>query len=492
MIAFGCAITSRPDFKSYAEPGINLVAEPDSEILGLESAGTIFRNYNLMINQVLDREDLEALVLMHQDAEIVDPNFCATIREALRDPEVALVGCAGAIGVRSIAWWEGSTTWASFTHRYKEMGGGEVPALTWDRTNIPSHARLGEVDMLDGFVMALSPWAVQNLRFDETLGQALHGYDFDICMQAREAGKKVVTADFQVIHHHSLGLISEVEGWIEAHMKLADKWEHMIVGPEGGEIDWKKQARRATAEREAARAFASVAEVIGNARAKHLQRQLDEVTSGAELAPDGAAARLRPGVQTPRHGQAGLSAPSGGASAGGVAGAQRLFDLLAPGAGGAAMAEAGQTVADREGARPEQLAQQLLLPGEARLSGLQLRRLPEPDAEAGHPVRLQALQDRVAVPRVDDRGHGVRPTARPLCQRTPKPKKAGITASRTLLTVADEVLDRREHAVAGTALRARRPTRSGSRPRPRRAHSGAMQTSWASGWRCSSGIRSGA
>ncbi len=58
-------------------------------------------------------------------------------------------------------------------------------------------------------------------------------------MQAREAGKKVVTADFQVIHHHSLGLISEVEGWIEAHMKLAEKWEHMIVGPEGGEIDWK-------------------------------------------------------------------------------------------------------------------------------------------------------------------------------------------------------------------------------------------------------------
>ena len=74
-----------------------------------------------MLDQVADREDLEALVLLHQDAEIVDADFCAKIREALRDPEVALVGCAGAIGVRSIAWWEGSVTWASFTHRYKEM-----------------------------------------------------------------------------------------------------------------------------------------------------------------------------------------------------------------------------------------------------------------------------------------------------------------------------------------------------------------------------------
>ena len=41
--------------------------------------------------------------------------------------------------------------------------------------------------------MVLSPWAVRELRFDESLGK-LHGYDFDICMQARAAGKKVVDA----------------------------------------------------------------------------------------------------------------------------------------------------------------------------------------------------------------------------------------------------------------------------------------------------------
>ncbi len=69
-------------------------------------------------------------MLVHQDAEIVDPDFCAKVRAALADPDVGLVGCVGALGVRSIAWWEGSVTWASFAHRYAELGGGEIPAFT--------------------------------------------------------------------------------------------------------------------------------------------------------------------------------------------------------------------------------------------------------------------------------------------------------------------------------------------------------------------------
>ena len=52
---------------------------------------------------------------------------------------------------------------------------------------LPPYARTGEVDTVDGFVLALSPWAVRNVRFDESLGQ-LHGYDFDFCLQVRAAG----------------------------------------------------------------------------------------------------------------------------------------------------------------------------------------------------------------------------------------------------------------------------------------------------------------
>ena len=42
------------------------------------ATGSIFRSYNLILDKVAEREDLEALVLLHQDTEIVDPGFCAS------------------------------------------------------------------------------------------------------------------------------------------------------------------------------------------------------------------------------------------------------------------------------------------------------------------------------------------------------------------------------------------------------------------------------
>ena len=224
MIAFACSITDPELYRKCAEPGIRLAAEPGSEVIANAAAGSIFRSYNLIMDSVAGREDLEALVLLHQDAELASPDFCATVREALSDPEVGVVGCVGAVGVRSIAWWEGSVTWASFSHRYQEHGGGELPSLSWKADELPAFAHTGEVDTVDGFVLVLSPWVVRNVRFDESLG-LLHGYDFDFCMQVRAAGRKVVTADFRVVHHHSLQLVSNRETWLAAHMRIAEKWD---------------------------------------------------------------------------------------------------------------------------------------------------------------------------------------------------------------------------------------------------------------------------
>jgi hypothetical protein len=276
MIAFGCSITSADLYERYAERGIRLAAEADSEVLPFASAGSIFRTYNLILDRAAELGDLEALVLLHQDAEITDRDFCEKVRRALADPMVAVVGCAGAVGVRSIAYWEGSVTWASFTHHYEELGGGEVPALAWKADETPSYATTGEVDTIDGFVMALSPWAVRELRFDESLGQALHGYDFDFCLQARAAGRKVVTEDFRVVHHHSLELLRDVGGWIEAHMRVAEKWDGRLpdVGTAAG--DWRQRARRAEAEAGAARLLAAAASLQRDANIAALERELED------------------------------------------------------------------------------------------------------------------------------------------------------------------------------------------------------------------------
>jgi Glycosyltransferase like family len=244
MIAFGCPITDGRAYAQYAERGIALVKEPDSQVFAYQSAGSIFRTYNLFLDLARKVDDLEALVLLHQDAEIVDPEFCAKIRKELQDPEVAIVGCGGALGVRNIAWWQASVTWASFSHRFQEMGGGEIPGFTWDEQNVPSYGVTGEVDTIDGFVIVMSPWAVNELRFDESLGR-LHGYDLDLCLQARAAGKKVMTTDFRAIHHHSLELIRDEEAWVAAHMRIAEKWEEHL--PDDVGADWKQRARRAEA-----------------------------------------------------------------------------------------------------------------------------------------------------------------------------------------------------------------------------------------------------
>jgi Glycosyltransferase like family len=277
MIAFAVAVTKEDEYERFAKPGILRAREPDSELLIYGSAGSLFRSYNVLLKKARELEALEALVLLHQDAELLDEDFCAKIRKALSEPDVAIVGCAGAIDVRSIAYWEGSVTWGSFVHRYPEYGGGEIPAISWDLTKAPDYVRTGEVDSVDGFVMALSPWAVAELEFDESLGM-IHGYDFDLCLQARAAGKRVVTSDFRAVHHHSLELIRDTESWIQAHMRIADKWHGKMpgVGYVPGD-DWERRARRAEAEAAAARKLAGAAGHVRDAKVRALQRDLDSV-----------------------------------------------------------------------------------------------------------------------------------------------------------------------------------------------------------------------
>jgi hypothetical protein len=277
MIAFGTSVTKPEVYRRCAEPGIRRVAEPDSAIEAMPAIGSIFSSYNALLDTFRDREDLEALVVVHQDAEIVDESFCATIRQALRDPGVGLIGCVGAVGVRSIAWWEASVTCASFINRYEEHGGGDLPSFSWSWSEAPAYARVGEVETLDGFVLVLPPWTVRNIRFDESLG-TFHGYDLDYCLQVRAAGRKVITADFRAIHHRPLDMLPDAAEWIDAHMRVADKWDG-AMGIGGGVGTWKDRARRAEADAAAARLLGHQTRIARDAQLRELERALEEATT---------------------------------------------------------------------------------------------------------------------------------------------------------------------------------------------------------------------
>jgi hypothetical protein len=273
MIAFGSVVSDAEAFRRFAEAGIRLAAEPDSAVHVLSAVGSICRGYNLLLDTVAARDDeLEVLVIADARAEIADRDFCAKVREALRDPDVAVAGAVGARDVRTLAWWEGEVSGAPVVHRYYEHGGGEMDGYGWARPTAP----LGEVDAVDGFLLVLSPWAVRSVRFDETLATG-HGFDIDYCLQVRAAGRKVVTADLRAIHHRTLELVSDDEAWVEGHIRLAEKWDGRWPGRDA-EVDWKRRARRAEAEREAARTFAYSSANRLDAEVLALEREMAAMT----------------------------------------------------------------------------------------------------------------------------------------------------------------------------------------------------------------------
>jgi hypothetical protein len=267
MIAFGASIGEPEPYRRYAEPGIRRTAEADSKLLAFAAVGPPARTYNLLLDAAAALPGLEALVLVHPHTEIADPDFCRKLRRAFADPDVAVVGCAGASGVDSIAWWEGEVSCGPVVHRYEEQGGGELAAFAWANPRPAPR----EVDAVDGLLLALSPWAVRNVRFDESL-RLEFGHDVDYCRSVRLAGRKVVTADLRVVQHRALKLAREIDLWVEAHIQLADRWDDGSAG----EAEWKRRARRAEAEREAARAIAYSRGLALDARVAELERALEE------------------------------------------------------------------------------------------------------------------------------------------------------------------------------------------------------------------------
>ena len=111
-------------------------------------------------------------MLVHQDVEIVDPSFSATVARRARRPRgrdrrlrrgrsasaASPGGRARSPGPRSPS----ATRSSAAAARSRASPGGA--------TRQPSYVGTGEVDAIDGCVIVLSPWAVRNLRFDEALG----------------------------------------------------------------------------------------------------------------------------------------------------------------------------------------------------------------------------------------------------------------------------------------------------------------------------------
>ena len=261
MITFGCSIITPDIYERFASPGIERAREPDSVVLAHAAAGSVARSFNLLLDRAAKLDGLEALVLLHEDAELLDAAFASKLRAALADPQVAIVGSVGARGVNDIAWWDGELVSNSAAYHHPDAGGGELTFR--GLAGSADDGAPGEVDTIYGVMMALSPWAVANLRFDESIGM-LHGYDFDVCRQARTAGRKVITAD----------LVTQIEIWVGAHMRAAEAWDDTTPPRDAPDQAWRERARRAEAGAAAARLLAASKLLQADASSQMYAREL--------------------------------------------------------------------------------------------------------------------------------------------------------------------------------------------------------------------------
>src|SRR4051794_13421104 len=91
MLAFASVIGSEDRFRAHALPGLQRVAEPDTVIAEYRDAPSTAAAYNEVLDALWGRDDLEGLVLVPEDAEILDPGFCARLRRRLAEPGVAVI-----------------------------------------------------------------------------------------------------------------------------------------------------------------------------------------------------------------------------------------------------------------------------------------------------------------------------------------------------------------------------------------------------------------
>ena len=202
-LGYGVCVGSWDKFSRFVVPRVR-----SRPVLAISEQSSIGIAYNKILD-AFEHERLEALVLLHDDLEIVDPNAEDKIRAVMQDPNVALVGVAGGRDVWSLAWWDADTV----GHQYIDEG--RLLKFT---------SPTGDVQSLEGSFMAFSPWAIQHLRFD-TRFTGFHGYD-DIGMVAVNAGRRVVVADIDTHHHTQLGFKSKRSGelWREADHLFRSKW----------------------------------------------------------------------------------------------------------------------------------------------------------------------------------------------------------------------------------------------------------------------------
>lgn len=229
MIGYGVCVGWWDEFMKYVVPQVGDRRvygdgeQPNRPLIALSNQTSIAQAYNTILDSFWQQYNtaLEAVILVHTDLTITDPQGEAKIVAALGAPDVALVSVEGGDGDRGTEWWSCNPIGHQYTDRFVIDFAAQIPgAETGPANRTKPRARAGDVEMLEGSLLAFSPWAAQHLRFDEACPAAFHAYD-EICFQALAAKKRCVVVDVET-HHHTTGAYKgqqSIDDW-----KLGNRW----------------------------------------------------------------------------------------------------------------------------------------------------------------------------------------------------------------------------------------------------------------------------
>lgn len=236
MIGYGVCVGWWEEFLQFIVPQIGDTRvygdgpEPERALIALAGQTSIAKAYNTILDSFWRQygAEMEAVFLIHTDLTIEDPEGEAKIMAELRGSEVALVGVEGGDGTRGTEWWQCNPIGHQGTDRFYIDFSGQTPGA---ETGPPDHertrprARSGDVEVLEGSLLAFSPWAIEHLRFDEGCPAHFHGYD-EVCFQALDKGKRCVVVDVST-HHHTTGAYKgqqSIDDWKAANEWSRRKW----------------------------------------------------------------------------------------------------------------------------------------------------------------------------------------------------------------------------------------------------------------------------
>lgn len=203
MTAFGVCVGDWDRLRANVLP--HAAGRP---VIAVSGQTSIAVAYNAILEAAEWMTDLDLLIIQHDDLEITDPN-CETKFQAAADAGADVMGVAGGRGCTSIAWWN-----------LDPIGHQRTDAMTIDWG-----VRAGPVELLEGSLLAFTRRACA-LRFDTTY-PGFHGYDADICMQARDQDLGVAVVDVDTHHHNPMGFKTAEShlDWLAADRRFRQKWE---------------------------------------------------------------------------------------------------------------------------------------------------------------------------------------------------------------------------------------------------------------------------